>query len=124
VAHEEGVQLGGELLHAPPGSLAQVVWAVKALGEAETVPEGERRMVHRCLATRDVCEALPLFPAGWKGGPQAADAAEAGEPARVAVLAQEVGESRIVVEVERFEEASGEERVAHERAGVAASSLG
>lgn len=124
VAHEERVQLGGELLHAAPGLLAQVVRGVGALGEAEAVPEGQRRMIDSCRATRDLAEALPLGTAGRSARPQAADAAEAGEPARVEVLGQEVGDGWVVVEVERLEQASGEERVAHERSGLAASLLG
>ena len=64
VAHEEGVQLGGKLLHVAPGLLAQVVRAVGTLGEAEAAPEGQRRMIDSCCATRDLAEALPLGSAG------------------------------------------------------------
>ncbi len=118
-AHEESVELGLELLHAATRQLPQLVRALRALGEAEAVPEGERGVVDRCFTASDPAEARPLRAAGRVARPEPTDAAQAGEPAWIAVLAQEIGDGRVVQEVERLEGTAGEERVAHQRAGGA-----
>ena len=89
-AHEESVELGLELLHTAARQLPQLVRALRALGEAEAVPEGERGVVDRCFTASDPAEARPLRAAERVARPEPADAAQAGEPAWVAVLAQEL----------------------------------
>jgi hypothetical protein len=69
-----------ELLHPAAGMEAQSVRAVRALGEAQAVPEGHRGVFACRVAARDRAQGFPLGIPGQGSGPQAPDAAQAGEP--------------------------------------------
>jgi hypothetical protein len=70
-------------------------------------------------ARRDLlAEAGEIGVLGCRNGPEPQDRADTGQPARSEILGQQVGDGRIVPEIQRLQATPGDERLADQQAGA------